>query len=75
VIIGGKIQHDCPTSRAIGYFLEPLIALAPFSKLPFEITMMGITNNNLDISVSKFPHPVSFLFRYFFFVFSELCLI
>ncbi|CAG8437219.1 5076_t:CDS:2 [Diversispora eburnea] len=51
VITGGKINHDCGISRAIGYFLEPLIALAPFAKNPFNLTLTGITNDNIDISV------------------------
>ncbi|KAG0291509.1 rRNA-processing endoribonuclease, partial [Dissophora globulifera] len=51
VIIGGKVYHDCGTSRAIGYFLEPLIALGPFSKAPMNVTLNGITNDNVDISV------------------------
>jgi RNA 3'-terminal phosphate cyclase-like protein len=52
VIIGGKVAHDCGTSRAIGYFLEPLIALGPFAKTPMNVTLNGITNDNVDISVS-----------------------
>ncbi|KXS14428.1 18S rRNA biogenesis protein [Gonapodya prolifera JEL478] len=51
VITGGDVHHACPTSRAIGYFLEPLVALAPFSKLPFELTLTGITNDNVDPTV------------------------
>ena len=51
LIVGGKISHDCPPSRAIGYFLEPLIALAPFAKFPSHITLTGITNDNVDVSV------------------------
>jgi RNA 3'-terminal phosphate cyclase-like protein len=31
--------------------MEPLIALAPFGKLPLELTITGITNDNVDISV------------------------
>ncbi len=54
VIIGGKIHHDCPVSRSIGYFLEPLIGLAPFAKVPFQITMTGVTNDNVDVSVCFF---------------------
>ncbi|CAG8546856.1 4346_t:CDS:2 [Funneliformis mosseae] len=53
VITGGKIYHDCGTSRAIGYFLEPLIALAPFGKQPFDLTFNGITNDNVDISMDS----------------------
>ncbi|KAI9342290.1 RNA 3'-terminal phosphate cyclase domain-containing protein [Obelidium mucronatum] len=51
VITGGKITHDCPPSRAIGYFLEPLIAIAPFAKVAFHLTLNGITNDNVDICV------------------------
>ncbi|KAI9204732.1 RNA 3'-terminal phosphate cyclase domain-containing protein [Polychytrium aggregatum] len=51
VITGGSVKHECPKSRAIGYFLEPLIALAPFAKSPFSVTLTGITNDNVDISV------------------------
>ncbi|GES78090.1 18S rRNA biogenesis protein [Rhizophagus clarus] len=53
VITGGKIYHECGTSRAIGYFLEPLIALAPFGKQAFDLTLTGITNDNTDISVDS----------------------
>ncbi|ORY06632.1 18S rRNA biogenesis protein [Basidiobolus meristosporus CBS 931.73] len=51
IIVGGKIQHDCGTARGVGYFLEALIALAPFGKLPMNALLTGITTNNLDISV------------------------
>ncbi|KAI8587382.1 RNA 3'-terminal phosphate cyclase domain-containing protein [Geranomyces variabilis] len=51
VIVGGKVRHDCPPSRAIGYFLEPMIALAPFGKHPLQLTMTGVTNDNVDVSV------------------------
>ena len=50
-IIGGSIRHECPTERAVGYFLEPLIALAPFAKIPLDIVLTGITNDNVDVSV------------------------
>src|SRR5579859_1029949 len=51
IITGGKIYHECDTSRAIGYFLEPLVVLAPFGKQIFDLTLTGITNDNIDISV------------------------
>ncbi|CAG8609653.1 4601_t:CDS:2, partial [Ambispora leptoticha] len=51
VITGGKISHDCGTARAIGYYLEPMIAIAPFAKSPFNLTLSGITNDNVDVSV------------------------
>lgn len=51
IIFGGTLQHDCPTSRAIGYFLEPVIMLAPFAKKPMNITLKGITTDEHDLSV------------------------
>jgi len=51
IIFGGTLQHDCPTSRAIGYFLEPVITLAPFAKKPMNITVKGITTDEHDLSV------------------------
>ncbi|CAG8492700.1 11134_t:CDS:2, partial [Scutellospora calospora] len=51
IITGGNISHDCGAARAIGYFLEPMIALAPFSKDQFNLTLSGITNDNVDTSM------------------------
>ncbi|KAF8077852.1 RNA 3'-terminal phosphate cyclase domain-containing protein [Lyophyllum atratum] len=51
VISGGVVTHDCPLSRSIGYYLEPLVMLAPFSKTPFQLTLRGITTDENDLSV------------------------
>ncbi|RUP43445.1 RNA 3'-terminal phosphate cyclase/enolpyruvate transferase [Jimgerdemannia flammicorona] len=51
VITGGKVSHDCGVARSIGYFLEAIIALAPFAKTPLHLTLAGITNDNVDLSV------------------------
>ncbi|GBN57180.1 RNA 3'-terminal phosphate cyclase-like protein [Araneus ventricosus] len=51
---GGKEQHDCCIGRAIGYYLEPLICLAPFCKTPLHITLKGVTNDSIDPSVNIF---------------------
>ncbi|RKP06755.1 RNA 3'-terminal phosphate cyclase/enolpyruvate transferase [Thamnocephalis sphaerospora] len=51
VIVGGRVQHDCGTERGIGYYLEALIALAPFTKTPIHATLTGITSDNQDVSV------------------------
>ncbi|KAG5647254.1 hypothetical protein DXG03_000789 [Asterophora parasitica] len=51
IISGGAITHDCPLSRSIGYFLEPIVMLAPFSKTPFQLTLRGITTDENDLSV------------------------
>jgi RNA 3'-terminal phosphate cyclase-like protein len=51
IIIGGTFTHDCGKSRAIGYFLEGLICLAPFAKKSVHATLNGITNSIEDVSV------------------------
>jgi len=43
VIEGGQFQHQCALSRGIGYFLEALLVLAPFSKRPFRAKLLGVT--------------------------------
>ncbi|CAH1254611.1 RCL1 [Branchiostoma lanceolatum] len=48
---GGKIEHDCNEQRAIGYYLEALICLAPFTKEPLHATLRGVTNDQVDVSV------------------------
>lgn len=52
IISGGPLTHECPLSRSVGYFLEPLIMLAPFAKRPFQLTLRGITTDDHDLSVS-----------------------
>jgi len=51
VLVGGKLQHTCPVSRSVGYFIEGILGLAPFTKNPLTLILNGITNNNEDISV------------------------
>ncbi|KAJ9119194.1 hypothetical protein QFC22_003686 [Naganishia vaughanmartiniae] len=49
---GGTYTHTCPTSRGIGYFLEPLVVLGCFGKRALEITLDGITGEEgRDLSV------------------------
>eukprot|EP01116_Phalansterium_solitarium_P009972 TRINITY_DN24310_c0_g1_i1.p1 TRINITY_DN24310_c0_g1~~TRINITY_DN24310_c0_g1_i1.p1 ORF type:complete len:360 (+),score=113.93 TRINITY_DN24310_c0_g1_i1:101-1180(+) len=51
IILGGTFTHDCGTSRSMGYFLEPLIFLAPFGKSDMVATLSGISNEQQDPSV------------------------
>lgn len=44
VLLGGDIEHQCPDSRSIGWFLEGILPLAPFGKEPFSIMFLGITD-------------------------------
>eukprot|EP00049_Salpingoeca_infusionum_P019230 m.360937 g.360937 ORF g.360937 m.360937 type:complete len:373 (-) comp19237_c0_seq1:198-1316(-) len=48
---GRHLKFDCGTTRGIGYFLEHLLYLAPFGKVPLHITFKGITNDNNDPSL------------------------
>ncbi|KAG6868716.1 hypothetical protein C0993_011654 [Termitomyces sp. T159_Od127] len=50
IILGGALTHDCPLSRSIGYYLEPIILLAPFCKTPLQLTLRGITTDENDLS-------------------------
>eukprot|EP00808_Paulinella_micropora_P011867 g71684.t1 len=52
LLVGGHdLTHDCPVSRAVGYFVEPLMFLAPFCKTPVTLSLTGVTNENQDTSV------------------------
>ncbi|KAJ1759899.1 hypothetical protein LPJ77_001058 [Coemansia sp. RSA 2523] len=51
MITGGRIDMDCPVSRSIGYYLEALVAIAPFGKDQMTATLRGVTTNNVDLSV------------------------
>ena len=50
VLLGGRVEHACAAQRAIGYSLEPILALAPFCKEPLHLTLTGVTNNQQDPS-------------------------
>lgn len=41
--IVGSHKHECPLSKPIGYFLEPLLLLAAFGKSPTNVVLSGIT--------------------------------
>ena len=49
VISGGPVTHDCGTSRAIGYFFEWIVLLAPFAKQELALTLRGITTGMGDL--------------------------
>ena len=59
IISGGPLSHDCPLSRSIGYYLEPVIMLAPFAKNPLRLTIRGITTDDSDLSVGDFINVCS----------------
>ena len=53
ILEGGSIEHQCSLQRSIGYYLEPLMMLAPFAKKPISITFKGVTNGLDDASVRE----------------------
>lgn len=40
--------HECHPSRALSYYLEPLLMLAPFCKRPLDLTLRGPTHGPQD---------------------------
>uniref|UniRef100_H3A6A2 RNA 3'-terminal phosphate cyclase-like protein n=1 Tax=Latimeria chalumnae TaxID=7897 RepID=H3A6A2_LATCH len=48
---GKTVEHDCNPQRAIGYYLEGLLCLAPFMKHPLKAILRGVTNDQVDPSV------------------------
>lgn len=45
LLYGGTIQHDCCLARGIGYYLDILLAIGPFCKVPLNVIMRGVTNS------------------------------
>lgn len=48
---GSDMTHDCGTSKAIGWFLEPLSLICMFGKYPLNISLTGVTNDGSDMGV------------------------
>lgn len=51
IIVGGASTHICPNSKPVGYFVEPMLYLAPFSKKKFSILFKGITASHNDAGI------------------------
>lgn len=51
IIIGGAITHNCSKDKPVGYFVEPMLYLAPFSKKKFSIVFRGITSSHKDAGI------------------------
>ena len=49
---GSDMTHDCGTSKAIGWFLEPLILICMFGKYALNISLTGVTNDGSDMGVN-----------------------
>ncbi|RWS24250.1 RNA 3'-terminal phosphate cyclase-like protein [Leptotrombidium deliense] len=53
MLIGGSVEHDCSLKRSISYYLEVLFCFAPFCKEPLNVTLTGVTNDQIDASVDS----------------------
>ncbi|TQD98437.1 hypothetical protein C1H46_016038 [Malus baccata] len=73
IVMGGRnLVHDCGLSRAVGYFLEPLIVLGLFAKKPLTITLKELkasnlwnTNDSKDPSVDTFRSTTLPMLKHF----------
>lgn len=71
VLIGGKVDHDCGLDRSIGYFLEVLIAFAPFCKTALHVTLRGVTNDSIDPSVDAMKYTAVPVLKQFLKVYED----
>lgn len=46
IIVGGQLTHNCSGDKPVGYYLEPMLFLAPFSKKKFSIVFKGLTSSD-----------------------------
>ncbi|KAJ1507169.1 hypothetical protein HMI54_004404, partial [Coelomomyces lativittatus] len=51
IIINGVVNEIMPTSRALSYYLEPLLVLGLFGKTPLACTLHGVTVNPYDVQI------------------------
>lgn len=51
LLFGGAVEHNCSLRRGLGYYLEVLFMLGFFCKQPLNVTLHGVTSNNIDPSV------------------------
>ncbi|KAG8222529.1 hypothetical protein J437_LFUL004565 [Ladona fulva] len=51
LLVGGNVSHKCCNIRGIGYYLEVLLNVAPFCKVPINATLRGATNHTMDPSI------------------------
>jgi len=44
VIVNGEVEHDCSTSRSVGWFLEGVVGIAWAGKRDLNLTLTGVTD-------------------------------
>lgn len=45
------MEFTCSPERGLGYYLEPIVLLCSFTKVPLILVLHGVTNNRTDPSV------------------------
>ncbi len=55
---GNELDFECDCERNISYYLEGLIPISYFGKEPLIINLVGVTNDELDISVDSFKNNI-----------------
>ena len=55
-LVGGALEHDCGSARSVGWFLEGVLALAPFGKKPLALALKGVTNDDVDFFADTLKH-------------------
>eukprot|EP00051_Salpingoeca_urceolata_P016461 m.218478 g.218478 ORF g.218478 m.218478 type:complete len:370 (+) comp18683_c0_seq5:254-1363(+) len=65
ILCGGKLNHDCGSSRAVGYFIEGLLPILPFGKKPLTLWLKGVTNHDDDPSPDVLRSVLPGMFRLF----------
>ena len=56
LLAGGRLEHACSKRRGIGYYLEPVMMLAPFCKKPLQLTLHGVTNSQVGMAATWLRH-------------------
>ena len=62
---GVPITHECHTSRGISYYLEGILPLVLLGKESLNLTLTGVTNDGLDVSIDTFKSIVPYLLTQF----------
>jgi len=62
---GTPINHECHNSRSITYYLEGILPIILFGKENLNLTLNGVTNDNIDISIDTFKGIVPQLLTHF----------
>lgn len=55
---GNELEFECDNERNISYYLEGLLPISYYGKDPLVINLIGVTNDDTDISVDCFKSNI-----------------